>query len=189
MDVMEAMRQRHSYRAFTDEAVDHVLLGRVLDAARLAPSAMNSQPWRFHVATGQTRATIDEIMAHTTVYLDDYLASMGEGAHLEAATGFASNLGNAPVVVAVSVPDPADEMAEVNALISTGAAIENLLLAATAYGLATCNVTFSFWVRDELARALSIPEDHVIVSLIAVGHPSGRPEAPPHEADVVVWHD
>jgi nitroreductase len=189
MDVMETMRQRHSYRSFTDEQVDRGLLERVLNAARLAPSAMNAQPWCFHVATGATRDAIIEAMQQTTVYLDDYMASMGQEDKVEATTRFAGSLGNAPVIMAVSVPRAANEMAELNILISAGAAIENLLLAATGYGLATCSITFSYWVRDEIARVLEIPPDEVIVALILVGHSAGRPSAPPHEADVVVWHD
>jgi nitroreductase len=184
MDVMEAMRQRHSYRSFSDEQVESGLLERILIAARLAPSAMNSQPWRFHVATGKTRAALIAAMQQTTVYLDDYLASMGEHDLIESATAFAANLGNAPVIIAVSVPREDNEMAEVNTLISAGAAIENLLLAATGYGLAT-----SYWVRDQIAQALRLSGDEVVVSLVAVGHGAERPVAPLHEVDVIVWHD
>jgi nitroreductase len=189
MDVMEAMRQRHSYRSFTGEPVDRALLERILNAARLAPSAMNLQPWRFHVATGDTRATLIDAMQQTTVYLDDYLASMGEHELIESATAFVANLGNAPVIIAVVVPRETNEMAEVNTLISAGAAIENLLLAATGYGLATCGLTSSYWVRDQIAQALELSADDVVVSLVAVGHGAERPVAPPHEADVIVWHD
>jgi nitroreductase len=189
MDVMETMRQRHSYRSFTDEAVDRGLLERILTAARLAPSAMNSQPWRFHVATGKTRAALLTTMQQTTVYLDDYLASMGEHEMIEMATKFAANLGNAPVIIAISVPRESNEMAEVNTLISAGAAIENLLLAATGYGLATCSLTSSYWVRDQIARILKLSTDDIVVSLVVVGHGAERPVAPPHEADVIVWHD
>jgi nitroreductase len=189
MDIMEAMRQRHSYRSFTDEPVDRALLERVLNAARLAPSAMNAQPWRFHVATGTTRQRVAEVMQQTTVYLDDYLANMGMNDRIEAATKFATDLGDAPVVMAMSIPRSDNEMAALNNTLSAGAALENLLLAATAYGLGTCSITFSYWVRDELAQALEVPADEMIVALIVLGHPSGRPSAPPHEADVVIWHE
>jgi nitroreductase len=183
------MRQRHSYRSFTDEPVERGLLERVLNAARLAPSAMNSQPWRFHVATGAKRDALIKTMQRTTVYLDDYLASMGQEEMIEDATAFATNLGNAPVVIAVSVPREANEMAELNTLISAGAAIENLLLAATAYGLATCSITSSYWVRDQLAGVLGVRSEEVVVALIVLGHGTGRPSAPVHEADIVIWHD
>jgi nitroreductase len=190
MDVMEAIKQRHSYRAFTGEPVDRALIERVLDAARLAPSSQNSQPWRFDVAVGETRNRVDEIMGQTTVYLDEYLAVLGEEPRIiEAAQRFASNMGNAPVVIAVSVPRGADELQNINALLAVGCAIENLVLAATGLGLASCNVTFSYWVRDELAQLFGITPDHVIVTLIALGVPSEPPAAPEHKADVVHWHE
>ncbi len=82
-----------------------------------------------------------------------------------------------------------DELQNINALISAGCAVENLLLAATGSGLATCNVTFSYWVRDDLAKALELPQDRLVVSLIALGFAAGTPAAPPHSADVVFWHE
>ena len=175
MDALETMRARHSYRAYTDEPVDRETLEVLIEAARLAPSPMNSQPWRFHVATGETRRKIDEVM--------------GAADRAAAVAGFASNLGNAPVVIAVSVPRPTDGMSSIDMYVAAGAAIENLLLEATEQGLATVNVTFSFWMRDKLAEILGLSEDREIVSLIAVGHAAHAPVAPPHNADVATWHD
>ena len=189
MDALETMRARHSYRAYTDEPVDRETLEVLIEAARLAPSPMNSQPWRFHVATGETRRKIDEVMSNTTVYLEEYMAVMGAADRAAAVAGFASNLGNAPVVIAVSVPRPTDGMSSIDMYVAAGAAIENLLLEATEQGLATVNVTFSFWMRDKLAEILGLSEDREIVSLIAVGHAAHAPVAPPHNADVATWHD
>ena len=190
MELTEAIRERHSYRSFTDQAVSRVKLERLVDAARLAPSSMNKQPWRLDVTTGETRRKIDETMAHTTVYLQEYLDVLGRSSDLiESASRFANNLGNAPVVIVVSVAMPDEGMEELNTYLSAGAAIENLMLAATAEGLATCTVTFSFWVRDDLAKLLGIPDDRIIVSLIAVGYAAEHAAAPEHDRDVAVWHD
>ncbi len=190
MDVMEAIKQRHSYRAFTGEPVDRALVERVLDAARLAPSSQNSQPWRFDVAVGAARDRVDEIMNQTTVYMDEYLAVLGKDpATIEAATRFASNMGNAPVLIAVSIVRGHDELQNINALLSAGCAIENLLLAATGSGLATCNVTFSYWVRDDLARTFGLPQDRLIIGLVALGFAAEAAAAPAHKADVVFWHE
>ena len=49
MDVREAIYSRRSIRAFTDAPVDEKMLGRLIEAAVQAPSAMNEQPWSFTV--------------------------------------------------------------------------------------------------------------------------------------------
>jgi nitroreductase len=76
--------------------------------------------------------------------------------------------------------------ARMNQYISAGAAIENLLLAAHASGLGSCNITFPHWVRDELMAAFQVPAEREIVSLIIVGHPGEQPVAPAHRTDLAV---
>ena len=189
MELFETITTRHSYRAFDSRPVPREDLERIIDAGRLAPSAMNSQPWVFHVALGATRKLVDEVMAHTTVYLDEYLTSLGAEYRLESAARFLSGLGGAPVVIAVSAPYVTEEMAQLNTLLGVGAAIENLLLAATGLGLGSCTVTFSYYVRDELADVFGIGDDRYIVSVIALGYSEGPAAAPAHDADIVTWYE
>ena len=47
MDIYEAIKTRRSVRAYKDEKIDDAVLNRVLEAARLAPSAHNSQNYKF----------------------------------------------------------------------------------------------------------------------------------------------
>jgi nitroreductase len=189
MDLFETIAARHSFRAYQPRPVAREDLERMVDAARLAPSAMNSQPWKFHIATGETRERVDAVMERTTVYLDEYLTGLGAQDRVAAATRFMGNLGGAPVVIAVSAPRAGDEVAQVNTLVAVGTAIENLLLAATALGLATCNVTFSYWVRDELAEVFEVGTARYVVSVIAVGYADETPRAPSHDADIAVWYE
>ncbi|MFP4608644.1 MAG: nitroreductase family protein [Candidatus Aenigmatarchaeota archaeon] len=49
MDVIDAIRERRSIRAYTGEAIEQEDLEQMLDAARRAPSAKNLQPWKFVV--------------------------------------------------------------------------------------------------------------------------------------------
>jgi nitroreductase len=59
MDFTKVIETRRSVRAYADKAIPDEVLHRVLEAARLAPSANNSQPWRFIVVKdGATRAQI-----------------------------------------------------------------------------------------------------------------------------------
>lgn len=51
MDVFEAVQERRSIRAYQDTPVPREKLEKILEAARLAPSAGNAEPWHFIVVT------------------------------------------------------------------------------------------------------------------------------------------
>jgi nitroreductase len=188
MDFYEVIEGRHSVRSFTMEPIPRPVLDRLLAAAAKAPSAMNAQPWRFHVASGRTREAVGHAMAMSTLHLKDYIGIIDQE-HLEQAEQFFASLGGAPVVVAVSSPTIQDDLDRINAYLSVGCALENLLLAATAEGLGTCSLTFSFWVRDELAEVLDLPDGREVVALVVLGYPAEKPVAPPHNLDIATFHD
>jgi nitroreductase len=188
MDFYEAVENRHSIRAFTGEPVARAAIDRCIAAAAMAPSSLNLQPWRFHIATGVTREAVCQAMAQSTLHLQDYIGIIDDE-HLQFAERFYADLGNAPVVVAVSAPPAQDELTRINTFIAVGCAMENLLLAATAEGLGTCSLTFSFWVRDELAVVFGLTDDREVVALMLLGHPSELPVSPPHNLDVATYHD
>jgi len=68
MTALETIQTRRSIRSFNDAPVDRTLIEQVLEAAVFAPSAKNSQPWRFTVVTGPKKdemlAVIREGLAH-----------------------------------------------------------------------------------------------------------------------------
>lgn len=61
MELIEAIRSRRSIRGFKPFPVPREILAAVLDLARLAPSAVNEQPWEFIVLTGESLARAREI--------------------------------------------------------------------------------------------------------------------------------
>jgi nitroreductase len=188
MDVMQAILGRHSVRAFRETPVSREAIDKLVAAAAAAPSPRNSQPWEFHIALGETRRKVVEVVAQTTVYLAEYV-DMLTPEQLQRAEEFYSDLGCAPLVVAVSLPLTEDRLTMTNEYISAGAAIENLLLAATGLGLGACNITAPVWVRDELMNVFQVGEGREIVSLLVVGEPAEAPVAPPHRQDVGVILD
>jgi len=188
MEFSDVIAARHSVRDFSDRPVEHAVLKKLLGAASLAPSALNEQPWKFYVAEGETRATVGQVMAQSTVYLADYIDLLGPDRYEEASRWY-TDLGGAPVIVGVTLPRTEDIPALMSRCIALGAAIENLLLAATDEGLGACMVTFSYWVRDELGEAFGIDEGRVIAGLVVIGYPSGPVEAPLHSGDVAVFRE
>lgn len=189
MELRDALESRHSIRSFAPDPVPRKLLEEVLSAAALAPSPFNEQPWRFYVATGESRKRIGEIMAQNTGYFEEYMAVLGiepSAWHLQ----WYTELGNAPAIVVCTAPKVEDELDGLHKQITMGAAVMNILLAATEAGLGTCNLTYGYWVRDLLSEALGIPDDRVIITMIAMGYASEEaPLAPPRNFDITEFLD
>lgn len=189
MDVYQAIEQRHATRDFKADAVPREVVERLVRAASLAPSAGNEQPWEFYCCRGKSRSELGKIIAQTTVHLSEYMEVLGPKRYEDAVQWY-SSLGDAPVLVAIACPKPTDDFSAANRYLSVGCALENFLLASQAEGLATCNITFSMWVKDEMAELLGVPEEQEIISIVALGYPGSVPPAsPPKRADVAVWLD
>lgn len=187
MEFWDVIEARHSCRSFASESVPREKIERLLHAAAAAPSSMNLQPWRFHVAQGEVRQEAGRLIAQATLHLSEYVDQASEWDYSEALEWY-SSLGHAPVLIGVSALRADSELEVMNVQLSVGAAIENLLLAATAEGLAACNITFAWWVRDELAELLRVSEDRTMVAVIALGAPGEIPlSAPAHRQDVADW--
>jgi nitroreductase len=148
MDVMEAIVSRRSVRAYLDKAVEEEKLNRVLEAARMAPSANNRQEWRFVVVTD--------------AQLRRRLAEEAAGQRF---------IAEAPVVIAACAQTDGKIMRCGQACypIDVAIAIDHLTLAAVAEGLGTC------WIGSfdpELVRQiLGIPQEIVVVELLSLGYP------------------
>lgn len=188
MDVMTAIDERHSCRVFDGEPVPREIIDRLLHAAAQAPSAGNAQPWRFHVATGKTREALGEAMAMTTVHLQEYM-DMFTSEQLDSFERFYSELGRAPVIIAVTVPPVHDDGERVNNYVSAGCALENVLLASVEFGISCCSITAPVWVRERLSEILSIGKDWEIVSLVLAGYAAETPVSPEHTQNIAVFHD
>lgn len=186
MELMDAIHGRRSIRIFDGRPVEQGMLQQVLDAATYAPSRMNTQPWHFHVATGDARARVAEVMAMTTAYLEEYIDALGpEG--VEHAARFYADLGSAPVVIGVASTATEDcNVARDNA-ISVGAAVQNVLLSAYGAGLSGCSISSPHWIRDKLADVFSLAEGWEILSLIVLGFAAEEPHERDRHADVVTY--
>jgi nitroreductase len=189
MDLQQLILSRHSIRDFGPDPVSRELTERLVQAASAAPSSMNEQPWTFYCCTGQTRARLGKIVAQTTIHLSEYMEVLGPKRYEDAVHWF-SSLGDAPLLIAIACPNPDSDLTAINRYLSVGAALENLLLSVTAEGLGACNITLSYWVRDEIAELLCLPPEQSIITIVAVGHPGEVPPAAPQQRrDTAVWLD
>ena len=155
MTVFEAIRRRYSCRLYEDQPVETDKLGRVLEAARLAPSAQNMQDWRFVVVTDKaTRVKLAEA-ANNQMFI----------------------AGAGVVIVACSNSDYVMRCGQATGPIDVAIALEHIALQAVEEGLATCWVG-SFY-PDKVRAILGIPEDIAIIELMSLGYPAtGGPKEP-----------
>lgn len=145
MDVFEALQKRRSVRSYQTKPVPKELIEKLLDAARISPSAKNLQPWHFIVVTEtKTRNALSKGM-------------------------FAHFVKDAPVVIALC----GDEQASPDwYMVDVSLAGENMVLAATAEGLGTCWVG-SFDEAD-VKTVLKLPVHFRVIALLAVGYPKEK---------------
>jgi len=148
VDVFEAISSRYSVRGYKPDSVSDELLGKVLGAARQAPTAANRQPFRV-------------IVVHTKGREEELARVYGRPWLLQA-----------PLVLAVvAVPGEAWRRSddkpydEVDATI----AMDHMVLAATALGLGTC------WIAafdpDPAREVLGLPDDVELVAITPLGYP------------------
>ncbi|MFH0771429.1 MAG: nitroreductase family protein [Candidatus Omnitrophota bacterium] len=147
MDTMESIKKRVSARDYDAKPVEKEKLEKIVDAGRLAPTARGEEPWEFIVITDKEK--IKEIAGLTD-----------HGKFLTGATA----------AIAVFCKDTKYYLED------GCAATENILIAATSLGVASC------WIAGDkkayclyVTEALGVPASLKLISLIALGYPKTAP--------------
>jgi len=145
--------ERRSVRRYRPDPVPEELLRELVEAARWAPTAVNSQPWEFIIVTDPEVRTL----------VGDHSRYMGLGwPHIH----------ESPALIVVCARR-LTAFARDDAIFA-GA---NIMLAAADRGLGTC------WIggfkESVIKPILHIPEDYVLPGFCTVGYPDGPTQAPP----------
>jgi nitroreductase len=181
LTVMEAIQNRRSIRKFKPDPVPDEVINQILEAARLAPSATNRQPWRFQVI--KDPALKEKIFNEATFSMRHVL---------EAPVVIACGSEMLTFVKGHKMAPPGSEYFGANsedweelkqfipdAHMSTAIGITHLILTATALGLGTC------WVQriryGQLAKILGWPRHIIPLVLIPVGYPDEDPTPRPRQ--------
>ena len=194
--IVELMRRRRTVRAFRPDQVPDEVLRRLVEAAGLAPSAANKQPWRFLVVRdpGTIEAAARETEAELAL-LQAQVAEEFQGELTAYSRQFVSLRGAPALVVPIfrplpgmslllaQPPDPAlvvrmRDLESHAALVSVAMAIQNMLLVAEELGIGACCATAPLVAANRLAALLDVPEGWQIAALVAVGYPAEEPQDP-----------
>lgn len=159
MNFSELVKKRYSCRQYQDKKVDREIVEQCIEAARLAPSACNSQPWHFVI--------LDEENIKSEV------ASMTSGKMLP----LNHFVHRAPIIV-VALSHKGNMRTKIGGVIKNKAfyqydvamAVEHLCLKATELGLGTCILG---WFREHaIKKAIKVPRGYKIELLVTLGYPA-----------------
>ena len=146
MEVFEAIQKRYSCRKYLEKDIPKDLILKILEAARLAPSAGNIQPWFFIIVNDKEKKEI--------------IAKSGR---------WASFIEKAPIViVGCGNKEASPKWYEVDVSI----AMEHMVLEATELGLGTCWV--GSFDEKKVKEILKIPEKYEVIALLAIGYPAEK---------------
>ncbi|SFR07171.1 nitroreductase family protein [Desulfoscipio geothermicus] len=190
MELNEVIRKRRSIRKFKPDPVPDDYIREILEAARLAPSGTNLQPWRFVVVKSVEKR---RELAHYTLKfvtnapvviacctdLTAYKQTPQRIKELAEAGAFAgTDLETAGTEEYMKRRREMDEHAlRAYASLNTAIGIEHLILRATDLGLGTCWIMM--FQQKGVKEVLGLEEDMVVVALVPVGYPDQDPPARP----------
>ena len=183
MSVYEAIHSRRMNNEFTDDVPPRESMERMIDAAIWAPNHRLTNPWRFFVLEkgGVKRDEVAQL-AYDNIF-------ERSGNH-DNANGSRQRVLDAPALIYVySVPGDREDLTQEN-YAAACCAVQNLLLAAVAEGLAGDWSTGNTTRHPRLAETLGAEADWTMVGALFIGQPS-RPSASVRAApaEVAVWLD
>jgi nitroreductase len=157
MALLDTIRKRYSCRAYQQRPVEQEKFDLLFEAARLAPSARNTQDWRFVVVTdNKIKRRLAEVTNRPDVF--------------EKAGAIIAACSNSDYIMRCGQPiGPID----------ISIALEHIALQAAELGLGTCWI--GSFETQKVRTILAVPDDIQIIELMTVGYPADTPKQPNRE--------
>ncbi len=161
MEVYDTIMDRRSIRTYKKELIPKDKIEKLLETARLAPSAANRQNWKFIVVE-------NEQIKNQLVSACSNQSFVGTASHVIAGIG-----------------DPTQKWHQVDLAI----ALEHIVLEAVELGLGTCWI--GAFNEEDVKKILKIPPDRKVVALLTVGVPDESPAARPRKAleEIIAYNE
>jgi nitroreductase len=154
MSVLEIIRRRRSIRKYKDDPIPEDVLFRVLEAARLAPSGKNLQPWKFIIVR-------DKLLKKKLAEASIRQYFMAEAPVVIVACGFPDECYSQMGRYMKSWP------------VDVAIALEHLILQAEEENLGTCWI--GAFEEKDVKSILGIPQEVRVLALTPIGYPVEKP--------------
>lgn len=192
--VIENIYQRRAVRKYKDLAVGREIIDEIIMAGKMAPSAMNKQPWKFYVLTDPER--IKKISGDIEKLALKKMKQQGvkefaklalSRFHFSAVKHFLSTADHvfyhAPVVIFIS-HERNDEWGKID----VGMCAQNIMLATKALGLESCPVGFAKFISDTADyHLLNIPDNEEVDMAVVIGYGDDVPDMPKRTTDHITY--
>jgi nitroreductase len=167
MNVFDAIKQRRSIRAFEDRPIEEEKLLRVLEAARLAPSAKNRQEWRYVLVKDKDLRRRLAVACNNQYFIAE-----------------------APVVIVgcATMTDYVLTCGQPAYTIDVTISMDHMTLQAVEEGLGTCWI--GAFQEDEVKELLNVPPEMRVVEVMPLGYPKFQPQSKLRVAlNKIVFHE
>lgn len=187
--MIKAIDNRRSIRKYTSEEIPQEIIEEMIYAATLAPSAKNRQPWKFIVFKGAVKDELVQVMRQGIENEKKTHALMPEWAFaIPDAENTVRVMGEAPCLIVVlntngktpfTAIDNEKRIVEICDSLSIGAAIENMILAATEHDLGTLWIANTCFAYNDIVEYLNTEDQ--LIGIVAVGHSAEAPTKRPRK--------
>ncbi len=176
--MIEAIVNRRSIRKFSSRPIEEEKLSEILEAARLAPSGNNSQPWHFILVRSPEMRHKLAVASHNQLWME------AAPIHIVCIADIRCRISEE---IPVSLDDESPLLEFKKLIRDTSIAIEHLVLEATEQGLGTCWI--AWFDPKEIAGLLSVPADKYVQAIIPLGYAEEAPKARPRKPLESIIHN
>jgi nitroreductase len=181
--ILKTIYERRSVRKYKDKAVEKIIIEQLLDAGRMAPSAINKQPWKFYVLTNKedikafsgeiSKAAIKGVVRSG---IKGIIKTGKDFLHFSHGTNFLKAedpiFHGAAVIIFITSPKDNEWAA-----LDIGMCSQNIMLAAKSIGLDSCPVGLGKFVEQtKIYSRLNVPESEHVNLAIILGYGDESPE-------------
>lgn len=196
--VLEVIYKRRAVRKFKDDGVSVELIDAIVSAGRMAPSAINKQPWRFYIIQNKehiaelshsilssskwqllkagVKEAVNVLLNPSSFKLRDGIKFMNEEDPI---------FHGAPLVILLTAPKNNEWAA-----LDIGMCAQNMMLTATSFGIASCPVGLAKFIENtNEPEKLGISDSETILLAIILGYADEEPELHARKTDNVIYVD